>query len=127
MAVGLLTITHDRIGASLIATAQAMLVTCPLVVDHLEVTLSADPDCVYEQARALAQQLDGGAGVLVLTDMYGATPANIAQRLLAEPGVRVISGINLPMLIRVLNYPNLPLDELAAKALSGGHDGIIAS
>ncbi len=127
MSVALLTITHDHIGANLLATAQGMLMSCPLATAHLEVPLTADPDYILRQAQGLAQELNGGDGVLILTDIYGATPTNIALRLLAEPNVRVISGLNLPMLIRVLNYPGLDLDGLAAKALSGGRDGIMVA
>ncbi len=127
MAVALLTITHEEIGASLLATAQAMLVQCPLAVAHLKVSAGADPDTLLIHAHEMVRLLDSGEGVLILTDIYGATPANIALRLSPEPRMRVVSGINLPMLVRVLNYPDLSLDELADKALSGGHDGIIAS
>jgi PTS system ascorbate-specific IIA component len=63
--------------------------------------------------------------VLVLTDMYGSTPSNIASRLVRERGWRLIAGVNLPMLIRVLNYSGLGIHELISKALSGGHDGIM--
>lgn len=66
-----------------------------------------------------------GDGVLVLTDIYGSTPGNIANRLFDAHGVAVIAGINVPMLIRVLNYPDLSLEELVNKAVTGGHDGII--
>jgi PTS system ascorbate-specific IIA component len=57
--------------------------------------------------------------------MYGSTPSNIANRLMKRPEVSVISGISLPMLIRVMNYPKLSLPELINKALTGGHDGIL--
>ena len=70
-------------------------------------------------------KLDHGQGVLILTDIYGSTPSNIACALSTKENVRIISGINLPMLIRVLNYPNLELDELVLKAISGGQEGIM--
>ena len=57
--------------------------------------------------------------------MFGATPSNIACRLRDEIDVRVVAGVNLPMLIRVLNYPRLHIDELVHKAISGGRDGIV--
>ena len=78
-----------------------------------------------EQAQGMVQELDRGDGVLVLTDMYGSTPSNIAAGLQKEGKVSVVAGINLPMLIRVLNYPFLDLAALAEKALSGGRDGIL--
>jgi PTS system mannose-specific IIA component len=69
--------------------------------------------------------LDDGDGVLVLTDLFGSTPANIAASLQARAGVRTLSGVNLPMVVRVLNYSDLPLDALAEKAFGGGRDGVM--
>jgi len=125
MTVGLLVITHNRIGAELLSSAVGTLGICPLCTETLEVRSDCDPDQLREKARAQLQRLDQGDGVLVLTDIYGSTPSNIAHSLLDPKGVRVVSGVNLPMLLRVLNYPQLNLDELAQKALSGGRDGII--
>ena len=70
--------------------------------------------------------MDGGDGVLVLTDLYGASPANLAAKVarLGTP-VRRVSGLNLPMLLRVMNYAELPLDELPAIAAAGARNGVI--
>lgn len=125
MAVGLLIISHNRIGQDLLATATSMLGKSPLRAEHLAVSQSGDPDEIYARASALCESLDEGDGVLVLTDMFGSTPSNIATRLLCNPRWMVVAGINLPMLVRVLNYPQLSLPELADKALTGGHDGIV--
>lgn len=126
MSVGLLIITHGHIGEQLLETAKSMLGICPLQTAHLVVSGACDPDRLLEQAQRWCAELDGGDGVLVLTDMYGSTPSNIANRLLVgQANVRVIAGINLPMLVRVLNYPSLDLHELVTKALTGGHDGIL--
>jgi len=123
--VGALLITHDPLGHVLRSTADAILGHCPLPLEVLTVPLDSDPEQTAAEARRLATALDKGAGVLVLTDLYGSTPGNIACRLLEWPQVRVVSGINLPMLLKVCNYYMLPLDELAAKAASGGRDGIM--
>ena len=125
MSVGLLIITHGRIGEHLLETAKSMLGVCPLQTDHMVVSNSCDPEKLFEQARNTCLSLDQGDGVLVLTDMYGSTPSNVANRLLKGPKVQVVAGINLPMLVRVLNYPSLNLHEMVNKALSGGHDGIL--
>jgi len=125
MSVGLLIVTHGTIGASLLEAATRMLGTCPLPARTLEVLRESERDALVEQAHRLADSLDVGEGVLVLTDLFGSTPANIAQSLMDHPGVRVLTGINLPMLVRLLNYPALPLAELAAKAESGGRDGVL--
>lgn len=125
MAVGLLIITHGRIGEHLLETATAMLGLCPLQTVFLSIPQNSDPDVLSQQASVLCTQLDQGDGVLVLTDMFGSTPSNIANRLFSKNNVRVVAGINLPMLVRVLNYPSLNLFEMVNKALSGGHDGIL--
>lgn len=125
MSVALLLLTHGRGGEALLMAARGMLGKLPLEADCLAVTQVADPERSLREAARLCQELDRGQGVLVLTDMYGATPSNIATALLWNPQIRVVAGVNLPMLVRIFNYPDLTLDQLAAKALSGGRDGIL--
>ncbi len=125
MNVGILLITHDNIGAALLRTAIEVLGICPLSTGTLAAPSSCDPERILADARQAAEEMDSGAGVLVLTDLYGATPSNIACRLHRFHELRVVSGLNLPMLIRVLNYPDLDLEELQQKAVSGGRDGIL--
>lgn len=125
MTVGLLLITHNDIGDDLVATARSMLGTLPLSADALAISQSGDPDALFKRAREICARLDTGGGVLILSDMYGSTPGNIASRLLDPPHIRAVSGVNLPMLVRVLNYPKLSLAELVEKAVSGGRDGIV--
>ena len=125
MAAGVLIITHDGIGPALLGTASLMLTQCPLQTRLLNASADSDPEQLEVDAAELVQQLDHGDGVLILTDLAGATPSNIARRLAAgRPDIRIISGINLSMLVRLFNYPDCSLDELAEKALSGGRDGI---
>ncbi len=125
MNVGVLLITHGNVGAVLLQTAIDVLGVCPLSARTLAAPPGCDPDRVLEDARQAASELDQGDGVLVLTDLFGATPSNIACRLRDRHDVRVVAGVNLPMLIRVLNYPHLHIDELVLKAISGGKDGIL--
>ncbi len=125
MPVGLLIITHGHVGRELLNTAVRMLGLCPLRTERLDVPLDADTDALAARARALYAKLDAGDGVLVLTDLYGSTPCNVATRLMGSAHVQVVAGINLPMLVRVLNYPTLDLWELTTKAVTGGHDGIV--
>ncbi|HHC72383.1 MAG TPA: PTS fructose transporter subunit IIA [Thiotrichales bacterium] len=125
MTVGLLIVTHHTVGEALLSAATGMLGLCPLKVEVVAVPNQADPDEKAAEAERCRQRLDDGDGVLILTDMYGSTPSNISARLLRNGPCAMVAGINLPMLIRVLNYPALPLEELAEKALSGGRDGIL--
>jgi mannose PTS system EIIA component len=123
MSVGLLIISHEEIGRALIQTVIQTLGSSPLPVEILSVPKECYPEALAEHARKAAASLDHDAGVLVLTDMYGATPSNIALRL-AGAKVRIVTGLNLPMLMRVLNYSQLGLDQLAEKAVSGGREGV---
>ncbi len=125
MSVGLLLITHEGIGAELLAVATCMLGRCPLRAEALAVSNGDDPAAVGARARACARALDAGDGVLVLTDLFGSTPANIAAGLSDIDGIRILSGVNLPMLVRVLNYPDLSLAAMADKALHGARDGVL--
>ena len=125
MSAGLLVITHGECGETLLSTAVEILGVCPLPAKTLAVSSGDDPDRILEEAKRLADDIGAQDGVLVLTDLYGSTPSNIACRLLNSHEVRVIAGVNLPMLVRVLNYPDLHLDQLVHKALSGGRDGVL--
>ena len=125
MSVGLLLITHNDIGSSLLETAARMLGGCPINARTLAVRDDSARDLLADRARNMAQDLDSGDGVLVLADLFGSSPANIANSLQGAGRIRVLTGVNLPMPVRVLNYPNLPLAEMADKALSGGRDGVL--
>lgn len=125
MSVGLCLISHNRIGEALLDTATSMLGGRPLPVAVIPVTSVCDPDKVLARAREAIDRLDQGDGVIVLTDMYGSTPSNIATALKPDNHrVVVIAGLNLPMLVRLMNYPGLDIARLAEKALSGGQEGI---
>ncbi len=124
MNVGILMITHGNVGAVLLQAATHVLGVCPLTTQTLSAPPDCDPDQIYLEALTITQKLDHGDGVLVLTDLYGSTPCNIACRLHEQHAVSVVAGLNLPMLVRLLNYPDLPLGELTEKAVSGGRDGV---
>jgi PTS system ascorbate-specific IIA component len=96
-------------------------------VKCLEVPPDAALDPLCEQARSMLKVLDRGQGVLVLTDIYGATPHNIAREIACEEhDSAVLSGLNLPMLVRIFNYPHDDLDTLVSKAAEGGTRGIMS-
>ncbi|MCU7934593.1 MAG: PTS fructose transporter subunit IIA [Candidatus Thiodiazotropha sp. (ex Dulcina madagascariensis)] len=126
MTIGLLLITHSRIGDALLETAGKMLDGTSLpATETLSVSIESNPDQLRELASEMVSRLDQGDGVLVFTDMYGSTPSNIAYGLAERGRVNVISGVNLPMLIRTLNYQTLDLISLTEKAISGGKEGIL--
>ena len=126
MAVGILLNTHEGVGTALVAVARRLLHTLPLPVEALEVPFDGDLEQLLPHASAALRRVDRGDGVLVLTDLYGATPSNLAARLarLGTP-VRRVSALSLPMLLRVMNYADLPLDELPSVASIGARNGVV--
>lgn len=126
MSVGILLVTHESIGQPLLAVAARLLGRLPLACEAFEVPFDGEPEALLPQASAAMRRVDGGDGVLVLTDLYGATPANLAARLarLGTP-VRRVSALSLPMLLRVMNYAELELADLPAVAAAGARSGAI--
>ena len=123
--IGILIIAHGTLGESLVHCASHVLNKRPPRLRQLGITAQDDPLLLLPQARALVKDLDSGSGVLILSDMYGGSPSNIAQKLLVPGKVEGIAGVNLPMLIRVLTYRDKSLATLLTKAVSGGCEGVM--
>ena len=123
--VGILIIAHGTLGESLVHCASHVLNKRPPRLKQLGVTAQDDPILLLPQARELVKQLDTGSGVLILSDMYGGSPSNIAAKLLRPGHVEGIAGVNLPMLIRVLTYRDRALSTVVTKAVSGGCEGVM--
>jgi len=125
MTIGLITITHNRIGAQIAETAETILGPPPLVIRHFAIGPDDDPERVEREIVDAIARMDHGDGVLIVSDLYGSTPCNIARRVSSTHRVRVLSGINLPMMFRIFSYAATSLDELAGKALDGGRIGVV--
>ncbi len=123
--IGILIIAHGTLAESLIHCASHVLGKRPMRVRQLGVTIHDDPTAILPQAQDLVTHLDDGNGVLILTDIYGATPCNLASKLLQPGRVEGIAGVNLPMLIRALTYRDQTLEQMLAKAVSGGCEGVV--
>lgn len=123
--IGILLITHGTLGESLIQCACHVLNKRPTQIMQLGVSPQDDPLDLLPIARQMLSWTDTGDGVVVLTDIYGATPANIATKLLQPGKVEGITGVNLPMLLRVLTYREKDIDTLVQRAVTGGCDGVI--
>ena len=123
--IGILIIAHGTLGESLIHCASHVLNKRPARLRQLGVTAQDDPLLLLPQARALVKELDAGDGVLILSDIYGGSPSNIAAKLLVPGRVEGVAGVNLPMLIRVLTYRDRPLATVLTKAVSGGCEGVL--
>ena len=123
--IGLLIISHGTLGESLIHCASHMLNKRPPRLRQLGVTAQDDPGQLVPQARKMVKELDEGDGVLVLTDMYGGSPSNIAAKLVIPGKIEALAGVNLPMLIRALTYRDKSLQVMITKAISGGCEGVL--
>ena len=126
MSVGVLLITHPGIGSSIKMVAERIFGKLPLDVAVLEVGFEGTAESWLPAASAQMRKVDAGDGVLVLIDLYGSTPSNVARdvSLIGTP-CRRVSGLNLSLLLRVLNYPELDLDGLQSMAGQGARMGII--
>jgi PTS system ascorbate-specific IIA component len=125
MRTALLLITHGKLGRELLDTVSGILGNLPLQAHAISVPNDCDPDAMLQLADQACERLDQGAGILVLTDLYGSTPSNIANRLHDRRHVNIVSGVNAPMLLRIMNYPDATLELLGEIAVSGARNGII--
>jgi PTS system ascorbate-specific IIA component len=123
--IGLFLITHGSLGESLVQCACHVLNKRPPQIAQLGVSGQDDPLDALPLARRMMDLVDTGEGVLVLTDIFGATPSNIALKLLAPGRVECVAGVNLPMLLRALTYREKDMETLVAKAVAGGRDGVM--
>ncbi len=127
--IGVLVVTHGSIGEALLTSATQILGAAPQQVATLSVWRQDDPDDLVLRARELLEGLDAGDGVLVLTDIFGATPGNVVSRLLEDGRIEGVSGASLPMLLRVLTGRNgsteNKLRAAVQRALSGGAEGVV--
>lgn len=122
---GILLVTHNGLGDSLVDCVKHVLGEVPHNLKVLSVLAGDDPQCKLVEGQALIKQLDTGGGVLILADVFGATPSNIGRQLCHAEHVKGVAGVNLPMLLRVVCYPNKNLAELAEIAIQGGRECIV--
>jgi PTS system ascorbate-specific IIA component len=123
--IGILLITHGSYGEALVQNACHVLNKRPLQLNQLGLSAQDDPLDLLPLARQMLHLVDDGDGVLLMSDIFGATPSNLALKLL-EPGrVEGLTGVNLPMLLRALNYRDKGMTTLLVRARDGGRDGIL--
>lgn len=124
--VGILLITHKGLGDSLVDCVRHVLGSAPPNIRVLSVLAEDDPQQKEDEGRALIAQLDTGEGVLLLSDLFGATPSNIARRLYQPGRAEGVAGVNLPMLLRAVCYSGKPLAEVVQKALDSGRNCVLS-
>ena len=123
--IGVLIIGHETLPASLAAAVTHVLGERPPQFDVLPVDCSDDPLDVLPRAKAAVARLDTGDGVLIFSDIYGATPCNLVGKLIDPGHVEAVAGVNLPMLVRAFTYRAKGLDTMITKAVSGGCEGVL--
>jgi len=124
--IGILLLTHGTLGESLIQCCCHVLNRRPEQIAQLGVSSQDDPLDLLPAAQKWLASVEGGEGVIVLTDIYGATPSNVAMKLLKAGQVEAIAGVNLPMLLRILTYRDKSdIQTVIQKAISGGCDGVL--
>ena len=119
-----LIIAHAPLASALRSVAEHVYPDCAARLLALDVPPGMSPAQIEEQARTLLAQL-AQPEVLVLTDVFGATPCNVAQRLTDRRRIRVVTGVNVPMLWRVLCYAQEGVERLAERAVSGATQGVM--
>lgn len=123
--IGVLIIAHDTLGDSLVRAVAHVLGSRPPQFEAFGVAVGDDPLALLQTAREVVARLDDGDGVLIVSDIYGATPCNLACKLLVPGRVEGLAGVNLPMLVRAFTYRTRGMDTLLKKAVSGGCDGVL--
>ena len=123
--IGVLIVAHGELGQSLVAALTHVLGARPPQFEVFPVSADDDPSALLPKAREAVAALDTGEGVAVLSDLYGATPCNLAVKLARTGHVEVLAGVNLPMLVRAFTYRTRGLDTLVRKAISGGCEGVL--
>lgn len=123
--VGILLVTHNGLGESFIDCVKHVLGEVPHNLRSLSVFASDDPKQKLVEGEELIKELDSGGGVLILADVFGATPSNIGRQLCHAERVVGVAGLNLPMLLRVVCYPNKTMPDLARIAIEGGRECIV--
>ena len=123
--IGILIIAHGTLSDSLAAAVTHVLGARPSQFQTLQVAATDDPLELLPKARALVGELDTGDGVLIFSDIYGATPSNLATKLLVDGRIEAVAGVNLPMLVRAFTYRDKGMETMIKKAISGGCDGVL--
>lgn len=121
--LGLLLVTHAPLGAAFLQAVAHVYRQSPERIEAIDVIADQDIDEVNGLVAAAVQRLNDGTGVLVMTDILGATPSNCCSHLQDQVQVAVIAGVNLPMLLRAISYRHEALEKVVELALEGGHKG----
>ena len=124
MSVALLLVSHKGIASSLLDIAASIVNDTPVNMAYVEVPMDAPVDAIRKQIQEKLDSFEENKAVLILTDIYGGTPSNLASCFISSEKTRLVSGLNLAMIIKAINYRGLPLAELIEKIIQGGRQSI---
>jgi len=122
--VGIVIVTHGATGGSLVEVAEFLLGESLAEIRFVPFRQSGDKTTTVDDVRNALAAANAGDGVLVLTDLIGASPSNLVAAQLEEYGAVMVTGLNLAMLMSVWNYRNQPLGSLARKAVESGRRSV---
>ena len=128
MSVFIVLITHEKMGADLLKVLHRTYGKLPNEIKAVSIDRNNAPEKWIAKVIEIIHKIRQHEDVLLLTDLYGSTPSNIAQAVkdrMTDRRVEVVSGVNLPMLLKIVNYYQLPLEQLTEKAIEGGKQGIV--
>jgi mannose PTS system EIIA component len=117
--IGIMIVSHEPLGTALLHCTRHIFGRLPPQLAALDVIPDEDPADAEQAGRELLERINDGSGVIVLTDLFGATPARVAARLAVPGRVEVIAGVNLPLLVKALTYRRGPLEEVTVSLLHG--------
>lgn len=124
MSIALFFITHEAIASNLLNIGESIIRKPNNNLSFLEVPMDTDFDTMINSIQSKLNKLNLNRYIIFITDIYGGTPSNIAQLLATSYDANLISGVNLLMIIRLLNYRNETEQVLIQKALDGAHKGV---
>jgi len=124
--IGILILTLGRVGEGLLEEASLIMGKEPEGVTAFNANCNQPPEVILKDLKQALAEYKDADGVLILADIYGATHVNTAMQLLEKDKVELVAGVNLPMLVRVLNYRDVLLHQLVAMAVSGGKNGVVS-
>jgi PTS system mannose-specific IIA component len=129
MSMHVLLVTHEEIAEAFLSVARHTFgkQRLPIPVKTINIAPDASSDDIYTEVQEIIAELPDEQNILVLTDLFGSTPCNTILNLRTSQHIKVVTGLNMPMLLRVLNYASTSksLSDLAEKAYDGGKNGVV--
>lgn len=124
--VGILLVTHLDFGQKMLEAAELIMGEQDNCL-AIAIGTNKEMEVILEEIRRAVTQLDTGEGVLIFTDMFGGTPSNLSLSLLGSAKLEVMSGVNLPMLLKAFSTRHLSLEDMATAVREAGQEGIVVA